>query len=243
MVGAPKAKAQKTEERHRPPKRPVIVRVFRTLKRRYHASKRRHQPSHHTNEGMMARWTRNVGLFTLALVFVGIFTAVIFKWQLDVMQGQLAVMKQQMVAKLNMSTKTDIDANQWKLTPVWKNTGQSDARNVVAWDKIRLFKRDEAEHFDFLKWPVDRDKVVKLTIPPEGSFSQQTLTATQDDAQAYLSGSSVVIIWGYIEWNDVFDDTPLHSRNWCHEMIFDKAFQGYRATDPTYYKSECNQAK
>jgi hypothetical protein len=41
----------------------------------------------------MARWTRHVGLFTLALVMVGIVTAVIFGRQLSVMQGQLDEMR------------------------------------------------------------------------------------------------------------------------------------------------------
>jgi hypothetical protein len=44
---------------------------------------------HQRNERTMARWTRCVGLFTLALVVVGIGTAIIFWRQLNVMQGQL----------------------------------------------------------------------------------------------------------------------------------------------------------
>jgi hypothetical protein len=44
--------------------------------------------NHQVNETIMARWTRNVGLFTLALVIVGMLTAFIFWRQLGVMQDQ-----------------------------------------------------------------------------------------------------------------------------------------------------------
>ena len=71
----------------------MIVRIFRALKRYENRRSRRAKSQHQVNERMMARWTRHVGLFTGALVAVGIVTAVIFLRQLNVMQGQLDEMK------------------------------------------------------------------------------------------------------------------------------------------------------
>src|ERR1700691_4504816 len=76
------------------PRKPAIVRIFRSLARQ--KNRRRAEQSHtahQINERMMARWTRNVGWLTAALVLVSIVSACIFKWQLDVMQGQLGAMK------------------------------------------------------------------------------------------------------------------------------------------------------
>ena len=93
MTDAPQSAGDKARKRHRPPKKSSVVRILRAFKRRYDVRKRRHQTEHQSNERMMARWTRNVGLFTLAAGFIGVITAGIFKWQLDAMQGQLQIMR------------------------------------------------------------------------------------------------------------------------------------------------------
>jgi hypothetical protein len=137
MSSAPKGGDQEGQKRHRPPKKASIVRVLRALKRRYHARERSNQKDHKTNERMMARWTRNVGLFTLALVFIGIITAVIFKRQLDTMQGQLNAMEADQrpwialqALPLLTGFQTDPNVAMMELTFNIKNTGKTPARRV-----------------------------------------------------------------------------------------------------------------
>jgi hypothetical protein len=67
-----------------------IGRLRRIMRRREIQTPDRDHP---INERMMARWTRNVGLLTGALVLVGVVTAIIFWRQLNVMQGQLDAME------------------------------------------------------------------------------------------------------------------------------------------------------
>jgi hypothetical protein len=118
-----------------------MVRILRALKRRYQARKR-HQTEHKTDERIMARWTRNVGLFTLALVFIGIITAWIFKGQLDTMQGQLDEMQ---AARRPWLTVDSTIAGPLVLSPtplipidfVVTNIGQSPA--MEAWVNATLF--------------------------------------------------------------------------------------------------------
>ncbi len=93
MVGDPGSTGEPPEERHPPNRRPAIIRVLRALKRHENRRRRRTQQEKTDRDLIMARWTRRVGLFTAALVAVGIVTAVIFGWQLTVMQGQLNVME------------------------------------------------------------------------------------------------------------------------------------------------------
>src|SRR5271165_6385096 len=75
---------------------PVIVEILRALERSQNGERRRAEKydfQHRVNEQLMARWTRHVGLFTGALVVVGVITAVIFWRQLNDMQSQLDEMK------------------------------------------------------------------------------------------------------------------------------------------------------
>ncbi len=93
MSGDPESQSEETQKRQPPKTRPVIVRIFRALKRYENRRRRRAKSQYQVNERMMARWTRHDGLFTGTLVFVGIVTAVIFWHQLNVMQGQLDSME------------------------------------------------------------------------------------------------------------------------------------------------------
>jgi hypothetical protein len=69
----------------RPPKKPIIVRIFRALQRRHR--RKRCSAQHQVNERMMARWTRIVGLFTVFLFVVNVGTSLIFWRQLGEMRA------------------------------------------------------------------------------------------------------------------------------------------------------------
>jgi hypothetical protein len=69
-----------------PPRKPVIVRLLRTLKRHYHryaAEAEKKRSDHERNEWLMAKWTRQVGVFTIILSFIaGLSAAISFlQWQ------------------------------------------------------------------------------------------------------------------------------------------------------------------
>ncbi len=60
-------------QNHWPPKKTLVVRVFRTIKRQLHRYKRYRQKKgteHQINERMMARWTRRLGYFTIVLTII-----------------------------------------------------------------------------------------------------------------------------------------------------------------------------
>jgi hypothetical protein len=139
MASQPESQSEKPEKRDPPTPRPVIVRIFRALKRYENRRRRRRKTQHQTNERMMARWTRHVGLFTLALVFVGIVTAVIFGKQLTVMQGQLDAFQSEAVIRLRSyvsiaGTRNKLQiGNPVQFTAVIQAGGQSPAFDVSGW--------------------------------------------------------------------------------------------------------------
>jgi hypothetical protein len=95
------------------------------------------QTPHQINEGMVARWSRNVGWFTFALVIVNFVTAYIFWHQLNVMQGQLQEMKVDQRPWVSASQIAlvgslvhDDSGEQMTMRFSLKNTGHSPARRV-----------------------------------------------------------------------------------------------------------------
>jgi hypothetical protein len=93
MVSEPGGNGKPAQEGKPPNRRPIIIRIFRGLKRYEHRRRRRAQQEKSDRDLIMARWTRRVGIFTAALVAVSIATAGIFWRQLNVMQGQLDEMQ------------------------------------------------------------------------------------------------------------------------------------------------------
>ena len=86
MVCESECQPKEAEKRQPPPRRSVLVRIFRALKRHEDRRRRRHKKEASETDIAMARWTRRVGLFTLALVVVSIITAFIFYDQLVAMR-------------------------------------------------------------------------------------------------------------------------------------------------------------
>jgi hypothetical protein len=93
IIGTPKRNNEKGHERQPPKQRPIVIRIFRALKRYENRRRSRRQKDAAEYQIIMARWTRRVGLLTAALVAVGIIAAVIYGRQLIVMQGQLNEMQ------------------------------------------------------------------------------------------------------------------------------------------------------
>jgi hypothetical protein len=138
---------EKTEKRKPLKPRPLIIRLFGALKRYENRHRLRRNSQHQVNERMMAWWTRGVGLFTGALFFVGIITAVIFWRQLNVMQGQLDEMRKdsQLGARAFINVERLAEPEQiffpkaanweeedvlWTFRPIFSNSGKTPAVNI-----------------------------------------------------------------------------------------------------------------
>jgi hypothetical protein len=137
MVSEPPSQSEETGKRNPPPRRPAIVRIFRALKRYEDHRRRRREKEASETDLIMARWTRRVGLFTLALVGVGIVTGGIFLRQLNVMQDQLDEMRDEQrpwlvisnisVSQIKFDQSSSVDIT---FTYTLKNLGKSPATIV-----------------------------------------------------------------------------------------------------------------
>jgi hypothetical protein len=199
---------------------------------------------HEKNERAMARWTRNVGLLTAIIVIVNVITAAIMWKQMDVMRGQLdesktstLITQTQLKANLRRDPIVIAALDKTKLKPelsgvattddmfdvkvTWTNAGLTSATDYKGWIKTLVIdpngrpvhrleedcpKSDPAEnllHF-----------IAPMTIPPQGSMPY--------DAKFPVSKTTtgpnhpLILIYGYIEYRDVFPDSPTH-HSWHHD--------------------------
>jgi hypothetical protein len=217
-------------QKRQPPRKSVVVRIFRALKRyenRRRSSKKSETP-HQINERTMARWTRHVGVFTLALVLVGIVSALIFWRQLAVMQGQLDAMAtdqrpwvQIKPTSIGPFSFAESLVN-FQMTVVFVNTGKSPAINVRQWSEMLPGSKNyfnEQNDFCAIAETTQRD-ANNPTVFPNDSSTTQGLSFSVQGSNAgsfkilFQPSTTYVMpeIIGCVTYETTFDNKSHHTR-------------------------------
>jgi hypothetical protein len=247
MTSEPESQREERQEGHKPrqPSKSMVICVIRAIKCRFNCAERQNkkpETAHQINERMMARWTRRVGVFTAALVFVAIVTGVIFWRQLGVMQGQLDEAKKQRlitIAQTRANLQRDVSVNAitqdkklanagesiggFAISPYWTNVGSTDALDYRGWFDIRAF--DIGPKVPRQITSKDCPPIVTPDPFPDGNVIihggrsiQLAKSLSFEDAAAAVGdkASKFTLMWGHVEYRDIyFPETPLHSDDWC----------------------------
>jgi hypothetical protein len=113
-----------------PPRKSVIIRILRTLKRQYHHAKRygtNGETEHQRNERIMARWTRLLGILTFVLAFIAGLTA----WILHETDHNFRIAQRAFVGPKGFPVHTTLPplpgqkVGTSRLNPWWENTGNT----------------------------------------------------------------------------------------------------------------------
>ncbi len=248
MSSDPEGQGKETQKRQPPKPRPTIVRVFRALKRYENRRRRRAKSQHQANERMLARWTRHVGLFTGALVLVGIVTAVIFSRQLNVMQGQLDEMRtdalihrNEVRARMQRNTKSWLRPTGLAQTTDFQNIGKSDAQEFSGWNEMKFFIKNDADRFDFRQHPDYWSGRQGVSVPSNDTVSVVTVEIPDSDVRRAINREGFIIHWGYIEYKDIFPEDPIHFLYWCVVLSIHPTSDGHFTIElPVVYRQECN---
>jgi hypothetical protein len=215
---------------------------------------------HEKNERVMARWSRNVGLLTAIIVIVNVITAAIMWKQMDVMRGQLdeaktstLITQTQLKANLRRDPIVIMAVDKTKLKPelsgvaatvdmfdvkvTWTNAGLTSATDFKGWIKATVIDpngRPARRLEEDCPKPDPAGNILGFTtpttIPPQGSMTY--------DAKFLLSKTTtginnpLVLIYGFVEYQDVFPDSPTHQRShhddWCiHARQDDTVIEGF----------------
>lgn len=102
------------------------------------------------------------------------------------------------------------------LKPSWKNAGQTPTRNAVCGGWYMLTEDDLPADFSYSDDP-NRDGG-RFSLGPgcREEFSGPTITEAEAIA---ASGKMHLYVWGWVEYNDVFEDTPRWRTEYCVRWI------------------------
>ena len=77
--------------------------------------------------------------------------------------------------------------------------------------------RDEIlpDDFDFSDSEILQD--VPTVIPPGTTLETGQLEASMENVEAVIQGKKHCYIWGWAEYDDIFEGTPRHRTEFCHK--------------------------
>jgi hypothetical protein len=219
----PSTPESQQEEGKAPPRRKpsTIVRIFRTLKRQYHHAKRygkKEETEHQRNERIQARWTRNVGYFTIVLAFIAGVTAIILYLQLCTFRSTDQANKDAERAFVYMQS-TGISPNtspdqkrRWIFRASLQNTGTTSTREMsYAFDcltnRAMLFDDRRLKERETVRYALGAKQI-------EGS--QEACIVDDADMTNYIAAGTHLFVFGRATYRDIFSNSdPRHITEFC----------------------------
>jgi hypothetical protein len=104
--------------------------------------------------------------------------------------------------------------------PNWKNVGSTDAQNFRGWSEIKSFDVRPKHTIginDCPTQPIDMLPQGEISIAPGDVAAQPYRMFYTDD----VKGGKYILMWGHIEYMDIFPKTPPHNHDWCMVVIPD----------------------
>jgi hypothetical protein len=221
MISDPSGKAETADQRKPPKRRPIVIRIFRNLKRYENRRRRRAKQEKSDRDLIMARWTRRVGIFTAALVVVGIVTGVIFWRQLDEMQAE---QRPWVYAVDVVPGGRIILANEWYAVPLKfsiKNTGHLPAFFVVPKTSaavitigssaftIHNYVCDEYRHNPIMQ--SSGNTIFADQTISHGGFTSEDYPKVRKYIWDALGGDKMIVVFGCIDYQ--FPAQPGHHQS------------------------------
>lgn len=100
----------------------------------------------------------------------------------------------------------------WKTGVRWKNSGTTPTRNLRLFIALAIREDELPAEFDFPPKPVAD---VNLMIAPGGTIDSDELGISLEDVDAIVAGLKHLYVWGWAEYDDVFEATPRHRTEFC----------------------------
>jgi len=107
----------------------------------------------------------------------------------------------------------------------WKNSGSTPGLHAKRWTSIKMFPGDIPKDFTYPDLGTDGNIVADDIIRPvtfvgplETQFSE-LIKVSLDAMRAVRSGQFRLFTWGWIEYDDVFPNTPRHRTEFCNEIV------------------------
>ena len=112
----------------------------------------------------------------------------------------------------------------WDFSPAWKNISSTIAKDFRGWFDIRTFNDDvDTEKYPGVGNcpPFENNEQWQegIIVQPGGGKTLVAKFLPVRDAIKAMSGKKYTLMWGHIEYRDIFPDSPLHHEDWCVDVI------------------------
>jgi hypothetical protein len=110
------------------------------------------------------------------------------------------------------------------IMPLWENSGSTPANDRTNWVNWKSFVGEPPTEFyladlDANGKKLDKSRTFTITfIGPHATQYGEILTIPLDTIKAVNDLADRLFIWGWTEYRDVFDDTPIHRTEFCNEV-------------------------
>lgn len=101
-----------------------------------------------------------------------------------------------------------------------KNSGATPTKSMRFWVSCQTLIKDTPEKIDFIDYGRhEKSEFGRATLGPQDTILAGAMPLTYQEAMSLYRERSGFYIWGWVEYGDVFKDTPRHRTEFCHEMI------------------------
>lgn len=175
----------------------------------------------------LAKWTKALVRWTAALVFVAVISAAIafFQWRALVhtdettREALISVQRAFVVVKafnLQIIGNTKQKAT-YQFSTLWENSGLTPTKGMISYANWGLFKGEMPENYDFPDNPgIPARRVLLGPKEVMGGGGMIIPVAVLDDTR---KGINRLYIWGWADYNDIFENTPRHRTEFCSEVV------------------------
>ncbi len=111
------------------------------------------------------------------------------------------------------------------IQPVWENSGTTPTRSGRTHVNWRYFERSIPSEFDLADFDdvgnriLAYDSYAPLVIGPKSTSFSSVITIDASTVRMVREMQGRVLIWGWAEYDDIFNDSGRHRTEFCYQMI------------------------
>jgi hypothetical protein len=196
----------------------------------------------------LVKWTRGVAIFT-GLLFVANVASNFFIWQQwRVMVNAQRDTREQLRAVIsqNGGFTVFLHDNDQKLTGVnfvaqFQNNGGTRTARFRGWISAHYFD-DIPNNLD-LSRPYTSVDITDRIIGPNTTYQLGPAGIPADDAAKLIAKKGVGLVWGRVEYSDIFDPDKMHPVSFCMLVNMPSDGQNESSLRMSPYRSDCNQSQ
>jgi hypothetical protein len=203
----------------------------------------------------VAKWTKWVALFTgvlgictLLLVIMTGLSAYYIYGQWDVAIKSQADLRLQNSAYLTFTGGQQITYQNngasinYAFNAIFHNWGNTRTAQLIPWASIKYFPGMVPDNIDFTRPLSEIPAVVGINQAPGNSeILVGPVSISREDAIHAKNKEGIVVIWGQLQWSQIYDQGTLYPINFCLALTPISSDGDEKIVfQPKIYKPECN---